>query len=190
MSVDSALRLASGRPKAGGDLPAGSAAAQAASVGASLGELIDFVVREARLLDDKRYDDWLDLWADDGIYWVPLTPEQSDGVLHNSHLYEDKLLRTLRVERLKSPRAYSQQPPSRALHVLQMPTLESADAQAQRFVLRTPFHYSEAQGDEIQSFVGTAFHHLVREGEALRLRLKRVDLLNGEAALPAVQLFI
>ena len=152
--------------------------------------LIDFVVREARLLDDKRYDEWLDLWTEDGIYWVPLTPEQSDGVHHNSHLYEDKLLRTLRVERLKSPRAYSQQPPSRALHVLQAPTIEASDIAAQRFVLRTPFHYSEAQGDDIQSFVGTAFHHLVREGAALRLRLKRVDLLNGEAALPAVQLFI
>jgi len=153
-------------------------------------ELIDFVVREARLLDDKRYEEWLDLWTDDGIYWVPLTPEQSEGIHHNSHLYEDKLLRTLRVERLKSPRAYSQQPPSRALHVLQPPSLESSDAGTQRFVMRTPFHYSEAQGDEIQSFVGTAFHHLVRDGSALRLRLKRVDLLNGEAALPAVQLFI
>ncbi len=153
-------------------------------------ELIDFVVREARLLDDKRYEEWLDLWTEDGIYWVPLTPEQTDGVHHNSHLYEDKLLRTLRVERLKSPRAFSQQPPSRALHVLQAPAIESSDLEARRFVLRTPFHYSEAQGDEIQSFVGTAFHHLVHDGSALRLRLKRVDLLNGEAALPAVQLFI
>jgi 3-phenylpropionate/cinnamic acid dioxygenase small subunit len=153
-------------------------------------ELIDFVVREARLLDDKRYAEWLDLWTDDGIYWVPLTPEQTDGVHHNSHLYEDKLLRELRVERLKSPRAYSQQPPSRALHLLQVPTLESSDATAERFVLRTPFHYTEAQGDEIQTFVGTASHHLVRDRGMLRLRLKRVDLLNGDSALPAVQLFI
>jgi len=153
-------------------------------------ELVDFVVREARLLDDKRYAEWLDLWTDDGIYWVPLAPEQTDGVHHNSHLYEDKLLRTLRVERLKSARAYSQQPPSRALHVLQRPTVEASDAATQSFVLRTSFHYTEAQGDEIQSFVGTASHHLVREGDSLRLRLKRVDLLNGDAALPAVQLFI
>jgi 3-phenylpropionate/cinnamic acid dioxygenase small subunit len=153
-------------------------------------DLIDFVVREAQLLDDKRYDDWLDLWTDDGLYWVPLTPEQTDGVHHNSHLYEDKLLRTLRVERLKSPRAYSQQPPSRALHVLQTPTVEASDAAAGRFVLRTPFHYSEAQGDEMQHFVGTARHHLVVDGGVLRLRLKRVDLLNGDAALPAIQLFL
>jgi 3-phenylpropionate/cinnamic acid dioxygenase small subunit len=153
-------------------------------------ELIDFVVNEARLLDDKRYDEWLDLWTDDGIYWVPLTPDQTDGLTHNSHLYEDKLLRTLRVERLKSPRAYSQQPPSRALHLLQTPTVEPGEASDGSHVVRSAFHYSEAQGDEIQHLVGTVYHHLVREGGALRLRLKRVDLLNGEAALPAVQLFI
>ena len=151
----------------------------------------DFVVHEARLLDERRHDEWLALFAHDGRYWVPLQgAAQAEGAPHNALADEDLLLLKLRVERLKSPRAYSQQPPSRALHVLQTPTLESSDAAAQRFVLRTPFHYSEAQGDEIQTFVGTAVHHLVRDGGALRLRLKRVDLLNGDAALPAVQLFI
>ena len=153
-------------------------------------ELIDFVVREARLLDDKRYAEWLDLWSDDGIYWVPLSPEQSDGIHHNSHLYEDKLLRSLRVERLKSPRAHAQQPPSRAHHLLQLPTLEQSDAAEQRHVLRTAFHYAEAQGDETIFLVGTVFHHLAVQGGRLVLTLKRVDLLNAEAALPAVQLFI
>jgi 3-phenylpropionate/cinnamic acid dioxygenase small subunit len=153
-------------------------------------QLIAFVVREARLLDDKRYEEWNALWTDDGIYWVPLTADQPDGLSHNSHLHEDKLLRTLRVERLKSPRAFSQQPPSRAHHLLQTPTLESADPDTNAYVLRTEFHYTEAQGDEIEFFVGTVFHHLtVHEGE-LRMRLKRVNLLNGDAALPAVQLFI
>ena len=153
-------------------------------------QLIDFVVREARLLDDKRYEEWNALWTDDGIYWVPLVPDQPDGIRHTSHLYEDKLLRTLRVERLKSPRAYSQQPPSRAHHLLQNPTVESAEADANRYVLRTEFHYTEAQGDEIEFFVGTVYHHLTMQGGELRMTLKRVNLLNSDAALPAVQLFI
>jgi 3-phenylpropionate/cinnamic acid dioxygenase small subunit len=153
-------------------------------------ELIAFVVREARLLDDKLYEEWNALWTDDGIYWVPLVPGQPDGIHHTSHLYEDKLLRTLRVERLKSPRAYSQQPPSRAHHLLQTPTLESADPQTQRYVLRTEFHYTEAQGDEIEFFVGTVYHHLTMQDGRLRMTLKRVNLLNSDAALPAVQLFI
>jgi 3-phenylpropionate/cinnamic acid dioxygenase small subunit len=153
-------------------------------------ELIDFVVREARLLDDKRYDEWLDLWSDDGIYWVPLSPEQSDGLQHNSHLYEDKLLRALRVERLRSPRVHAQQPPSRAQHLLQTPTLEPSDPGAQCHVLRTAFHYAEAQGDEMIFLVGTVVHHLAVQDGRLVMTLKRVDLLNAEAALPAVQLFI
>ncbi len=153
-------------------------------------ELVDFVVREARLLDDRRYEEWNALWTADGIYWVPLTPGQPDGLNYSSHLYEDALLRTLRIERLKSARVYAQQPPSRAHHLLQAPTVESHDAVANRFVLRTAFHYTEAQGDEIEFFVGTAFHHLVLVGGGLRLALKRVDLLNSDAALPAVQLFI
>ena len=153
-------------------------------------QLIAFVVREARLLDDKRYEEWNALWTDDGIYWVPLVPDQPDGIRHTSHLYEDKLLRTLRIERLKSPRAYSQQPPSRAHHLLQTPTVESADAGANRYVLRTEFHYTEAQGDEIEFFVGTVYHHLVMQDGSLRMTLKRVNLLNSDAALPAVQLFI
>ena len=152
--------------------------------------LIDFVVREARLLDEKRYDEWNALFTDDGIYWVPLVPGQEDGLNHTSHLYEDKLLRELRIERLKSPRAFSQQPPTRAHHLLQTPTVEPFDDASGAHVVRSEFHYTEAQGDEIFFYVGTCLHHLVVEGDALKMKLKRVNLINCDAALPAVQLFI
>ena len=153
-------------------------------------DLIDFVVHEARLLDEKRYAEWNALFTDDAMYWVPLVPEQEDGINHTSHLYEDKLLRELRIERLKSPRAFSQQPPTRAHHLLQTPTVEVFDVAANRFVVRSEFHYTEAQGDELQFLVGHCLHHLVVQDGALRIRLKRVNLLNPDAALQAVQLFI
>jgi 3-phenylpropionate/cinnamic acid dioxygenase small subunit len=153
-------------------------------------DLIDFVVREARLLDAKRYEEWNGLFTDDAMYWVPLAPDQADGINHTSHLYEDKLLRDLRIERLKSPRAFSQQPPSRSHHLLQTPTVEAFDADANRYVVRSEFHYTESQGDEIQFYVGTCFHHLTVANGELKMTLKRVNLLNCDAALPAVQLFI
>lgn len=153
-------------------------------------DLIDFVVHEARLLDAKRYEQWNALFTDDGYYWVPLVPDQPDGLQHTSHMYEDKLLRDLRIQRLKSPRAFSQQPASRCHHLLQTPSVEEFDDAAQRFVVRTEFHYTEAQGDELQFYVGTMFHHLTVQEGALRMTLKRVNLLNCDAALPAVQLFI
>ena len=153
--------------------------------------LIDFVVREARLLDERRYEEWNALFTDDAIYWVPLVPNQPEGLDHTSHLYEDKLLRELRIERLKSPRAFSQQPPTRSLHLLQTPTVEPADpARPDEHRVRTVFQYTESQGDEMNTFVGVCWHRLVVEGDALRIRQKRVDLLNSDAALPAVQLFV
>lgn len=153
-------------------------------------DLIDFVVHEARLLDAKRYEQWNALFTDDGYYWVPLVPDQPEGLQHTSHMYEDKLLRDLRIQRLKSPRAFSQQPASRCHHLLQTPSVEEFDDVAQRFVVRTEFHYTEAQGDELQFYVGTMFHYLTVQDGVLRMTLKRVNLLNCDAALPAVQLFI
>ena len=154
-------------------------------------ELSDFVVREARLLDERRYEEWNALFTDDAIYWVPLVPNQPEGLDHTSHLYEDKLLRELRIERLKSPRAFSQQPPTRSLHLLQAPTVEPSDpARPDERLVRTVFQYTESQGDELNTFVGVCWHRLVVVDGGLRIRQKRVDLINSDAALPAVQLFI
>jgi hypothetical protein len=57
-------------------------------------------------------------------------------------------------------------------------------------VLRTPFVYVEARGEREVVLTGRYRHTLVREAGALRLRQKRVDLLQPERPLPAIQLFI
>ena len=153
-------------------------------------ELARFVRQEARLIDEKRLDEWLELFAEDGHYWVPATPGQPDPLHHNSLAYEDKLLLRLRIERLKSPRAYSQRPASRCLHVLQEPDIEKADYERGEFVTRTPFLYTETRGDDAQRYAATAWHTLTWSEEKLRIRLKRVDVLNCDAALPSIQLFL
>ncbi len=153
-------------------------------------ELVRFVVREARLLDEKRFDEWYELFTDDAYYWVPAAPGQADPLNHNSLAYEDKFLLKLRVERLKSPLAYSQRPASRCHHLLQTPEIEDQDLKKNEFRLRTPFIYTETRGDESQRYAATAWHTLVRQGEHLRIRLKRVDILNCDAMLPSIQLFL
>ncbi len=114
-------------------------------------ELVRFVVREARLLDERRFDEWYELFAEDGHYWVPATPGQPDPHLHNSLAYEDRFLLKLRIERLKSPLAFSQQPPSRCLHVLQAPEVESLEG----LQTRPSFIYTETRGDESQRYAAT-----------------------------------
>jgi 3-phenylpropionate/cinnamic acid dioxygenase small subunit len=150
--------------------------------------LADFVYREARLLDEKRFGEWYELFTDDARYWMPLTRGQPGGVTHTSLFYEDKLLLKVRIERLRHPSAFSQQQPSYCQHVLQQPALESSDAGL--FVMRTPFIYVETQLDSQMMLAGVAFHHLVQVDDALRIRLKKIELLNCDAALPSIQMLL
>jgi 3-phenylpropionate/cinnamic acid dioxygenase small subunit len=151
--------------------------------------LVRFVYEEARLIDEKRFDEWFDLFADDGRYWMPLTRAQPDGENYTSLFYEDKLLLRVRIERLKSPRSFSQHPPSFCQHVLQRPVVESTDPAGNAWVLRTPFIYVESQVDTQLMLAGVCRLHLVRVDGHLRIRLKKVELVNCDAALPSIQLF-
>lgn len=148
----------------------------------------EFVMNEARLIDEQRFDDWLELFAEDGRYWVPLAgAAQGEGSAYNSIADEDRLLLTLRIQRLKNPRAHSQHPKSRCQHVLQPPQVVREDSE--NCELRTPFLYIESRGARTLQLAGSATHRLVRAGDAWRIRMKRVDLLDAAEPLPAIQLF-
>lgn len=153
-------------------------------------ELIDFVLREARMLDQQRYEEWLNLYAEDGYYWMPLEWGQTDPRLTCSLMYEDKLLLRVRVERLKGDRTFSQKPKSRSHHVLQMPHVESRDEKANEYVTWTSMHYVETRFDEQNLYAAWAIHHLTVQDGKLRIRLKRVDLVNCDAAFGNIQLFM
>ena len=153
-------------------------------------DLIDFVYDEAALLDDLRFDEWLNLFAEDGHYWMPATRGQTDPRLQASLMYEDLLLLRVRATRLAGVRTFSQKPISHCHHLLQRPDVLSIDQGANRFVTRTAFHYTETRGDECESFAGWARHELLLIDGQLRICLKRVDLLNIDAPLPSIQLFM
>jgi 3-phenylpropionate/cinnamic acid dioxygenase small subunit len=156
-------------------------------------DLARLVYLEARLIDERRFDAWYALYADDAYYWVPLVPDQVDGENHTSLMYEDKLLLRLRIERFGNPRSYSLHPQVRCLHVLQQPELESTEADAvsgdTRWTMRTNELYVETQGGRKQVYAAVVRHTLSVIDGALRIRLKRVDLLDCDAPLPSIQLF-
>ena len=153
-------------------------------------DLQAFIHHEARLLDERRFDEWLALFTVDGRYWVPLNGSaQVDDGRSNSIADEDHLLLSLRIERLKNPRAHSQHPASHGQHVLQQAGVERRDTKAGWYELRSPFIYTEARGEDRVVLTGSYRHQLVCVEGQLRIRLKRVDLLNPGAALRAVQLF-
>jgi len=153
-------------------------------------DLIDFVYHEAELLDERQYEHWLDLFADDGRYWIPAQPGQTDARLQVSLMLEGKLLLGARIERLGGERTFSQQPESRGLHVLQRPLVTRMDAPRGLYGLRTRYLYVESRGALQQTFACTALHTLVSPGGILKILEKRIDLQNPDAPLPMVQLFM
>ena len=152
-------------------------------------DLLDFVIREARLIDQHRFEEWLGLFADDGIYWMPLEWGQTDTRLTASLMHEDKLLLTVRVERLKGNRTFSQKPKSRCHHVLQVPQVDKRDEAANEYATWTPMHYVETRQDDQQLYAAGATHTLKVVDGKLKIKLKRVDLVNSEAAFGSIQLF-
>lgn len=151
-------------------------------------DLIDFIYDEARMLDEGRYDEWLDLWMPEGVYWMPLDYKQTDPDLVTSLLHEDQFMLRLRVERLNGARTFSQKPKSRCHHVIQRPFVDVMDSDANRYVTNTNMHYVETRLDDQFLLAITATHELTVVEGKIRIANKRVDLLNSDAAFGNIQL--
>src|SRR5437773_1767250 len=76
-----------------------------------------FLYREARLIDEHRYDEWLSLWTDEAIYWVPCNEDDTDPERQVSIIYDDRVRLGERVARLQSGAAWAQEPKSRMRRV-------------------------------------------------------------------------
>ena len=73
---------------------------------------LDFLHLEARLADEGRYAEWLALWTDDAVYWVPATTDPAaDPDKHLSHIYDNRARLETRVKMLETGVRWSQAPP-------------------------------------------------------------------------------
>ena len=141
-----------------------------------------FLAYEARLLDEGLFDDWLALFTEDARYWVPIQPNQRDPFETVSLMYDDRRLLETRVRRLSDPRIYSQEPRSRTSRVVTNLTLEPANDEP-GVVVRSKFVLVEYRRETQRLFAGTCFHRLVGAGEAMRIAMKKVELVNCDAAM-------
>src|SRR5206468_7226753 len=75
--------------------------------------VVEFLHREARLADEARYAEWLALWTDDGVYWVPATTDPGAAPdRHLSHIYDNRGRLETRIKPLQTGYRYSQEPAS------------------------------------------------------------------------------
>lgn len=156
-------------------------AARSSDAPAPLGErqaIEDFLIHEARLLDDRRFEDWRALFADDGYYWVPLRPGQESPVGEASLFYDDKEIMATRFARLAHPRIHAQSPPHRTCHVIGSITVDEIDAARNECLVRSSMIVADYRVHTQRVFAAHVRHRLRRDGDGYRIVLKRVDLIN------------
>jgi 3-phenylpropionate/cinnamic acid dioxygenase small subunit len=108
-------------------------------------DLTQFYIREAWLLDERKLKEWLQLFTDDVLYFMPrrkniprreshreLTPLGDLAILE-----EDKRYLEMRVARLDSGMAWAEDPPSRTRHLIG--NLEATPLEGGEFRARTAF---------------------------------------------------
>ncbi|MGP0094450.1 MAG: aromatic-ring-hydroxylating dioxygenase subunit beta [Xanthobacteraceae bacterium] len=167
----------------------GAAAASSASRIAGALEVArceQFLLHEARLLDEARFDDWLALFTADAWYWVPSEPGQKDPLDTVSLIYDDRRLLETRVRRLASPRMYSQEPRSRTSRIIANVTIEQVDPSSLACTTRSKFTMIEYRREQLRLFGGTAFHRLVQRDNRIQIAWKRVDLVNCDAPFDGI----
>jgi len=144
-------------------------------------EAEQFLYRQAALLDDKRWQEYIDLFADDGVYWMPASPLQKtwDGV--PSIFAEDKNLMTVRMKRVLHPDAWSQRPLWGTNHLVSN-VMVGKPSKKGELVVKSRFHMMELRRDDVRHFAGAYVHNLVRVKDQYRIKLQRVDMVNAQAA--------
>ena len=136
--------------------------------------------RQAAMLDAKRWDEWMGLFSDDGVYWMPATPEQTDWASQPSIFAEDRLLMEVRAGRLQHPNAWSQAANWSTNHIVGNVMIEHADDHALEVYSR--FHMLELRRDNVRHFAGSYRHSLVRVSADWKIKLQRVDMANAQGA--------
>ena len=143
-------------------------------------EVEQFLYRQAELLDDKHWQAFIDLFDAQGVYWMPVQPQQTDWEGAPSIFAEDKLLMEIRKGRVTHPNAWSQAPLWETNHLVSHVAIESVSENESK--VRSRFHMMELRRDNVRHFGGRYQHWLVRAADGtLRIKLQRVDLFNGQA---------
>ncbi len=155
-----------------------------------LNDIQQFLYHEARLLDEQRWEEWNDLYLEDAEYWVPAAPDQPDPQNHVSLIYETGLLRAVRVKRYRHPNAFSLQPKPRSVHLLSNVMLDSVDKNISEYCVNSRFIMLQYRREQQDVFAGTCRHRLRLVEEGFKIAAKRVDLLNCDAPLESILIYL
>ena len=142
----------------------------------------DFLYREARLLDARKFGDWLALFCEDSVFWAPAV--RMDGeyttdpeVSLNFIYIVGRAGLEARVFRVESGRSLASNPLPHTRHLVTNVTVESdGPAEVTAFANTQVVSFSEARGQQI---ITASYEYVLRkENGGLRIARKKILLLE------------
>lgn len=140
-----------------------------------------FLYLEARLLDDRQWDPWLELYAADVTYWMPAW-DDDDQITEDPQsqisliYYPDRSGLEDRVFRIKTERSGASTPEPRTSHIVS--NIEVLDEQGDELKVRYNFNTLNHRYKVTDQFYGTMFLTLRRDGESFLIADKKIVLKN------------
>ena len=146
-------------------------------------EAEEFLFREAAMLDERRYEDWLELLTDDVHYWMPIrrttTAREVDKEFTQpggmAFFDDDRTTLQMRVSRLMVGRAWAEDPPSRTRRLITNLRITGADGDEISVSLNFQLYRTRLNSEE-DSWIGRREDLLRREQGELRLARRHIYL--------------
>jgi 3-phenylpropionate/cinnamic acid dioxygenase small subunit len=162
-------------------------------------QIEDFLYLEAELLDDRRLREWLELFADDLHYWMPIRhnpldrPERLDDELSKPgdgyYFNDNKESLRIRVERLYSKAAWAEMPPSRTRRLISNVRVKK-DAGSEIEVQCNFLVYRTRMENDQDTFIGTRRDILRRINGALKIARRTIILDQAVLGAKNISIFL
>ncbi|MEO0385882.1 MAG: aromatic-ring-hydroxylating dioxygenase subunit beta [Pseudomonadota bacterium] len=146
----------------------------------------NFLFHEAHLLDERRFEEWLGLWHDSCLYWMPCRKEATTLHQHSALIEDTHSDLVMRVKRLAHPEAHTEAPTPNAVRVVSNVSILDDDGETIHARAKLVMHEFQrrayTQHDDYRLFCATLHYKLQPQNGGYLIKEKRVDLVDGAGA--------
>jgi 3-phenylpropionate/cinnamic acid dioxygenase small subunit len=137
-----------------------------------------FLFREARLLDEGKMEDWLELFSSECLYWIPITPGGGNPLKEVSTAFDDRRRLEDRIYRLKTGYAWSQIPTSRTIRLLS--NIEVWNVGEDQVRVRVNFMLTEFRTGRQKLYSGWCGYRLKKVEGEWKIVVRQVNLIDSD----------
>ena len=154
-----------------------------------LAAIEEFLYKEASFLDRPNLDSWIELYTEDAYYWIPATEDQTDPINHVSHVYDDRVMMEIRRRNFVHPRAASKDSQTRCSHIIGNVRIKEQSPEG-GLIIESTQHVVVWYLNEQRIYAFTAQHELRPANGSFKIKSKRVNLINPDAAQRSLVIYL